>query len=190
MNRPLVESVRSEELGMRFHLFSTFASLMETRPFDAISTKALCESANVSRQTFYNYFTDKYAMLEWYFDYVFSQSPSKIGRSLSWYEGILAMAQAGYENRQFTENIGTGNDEIRRMVTQRWKETLVDTLVNYKHELLTEELMYQIDVFSRFFVNEFGKWKMDMDSMPPEKFARLADGVVPHLLHETLCAGM
>lgn len=38
--------------------------LLQKKNFDSIKTTEICENALVSRNTFYNYYTDKYALLE------------------------------------------------------------------------------------------------------------------------------
>lgn len=38
--------------------------LLQEKDFDSISTTQICKSAMVSRNTFYNYYSDKYALLE------------------------------------------------------------------------------------------------------------------------------
>ncbi len=44
-------------------LSDALVSLLEERPFEAISVRAICERAMVHRATFYTHFTDKYDLL-------------------------------------------------------------------------------------------------------------------------------
>ena len=49
-------------------LKSALRQLLEEKSFDKISVKEICERAMVSRITFYNYYSDKYALLEELFE--------------------------------------------------------------------------------------------------------------------------
>ncbi len=44
-------------------IYSAFLTLMERKPFQGISVKAICQSARVSRSTFYDHFEDKYDLV-------------------------------------------------------------------------------------------------------------------------------
>ncbi|BBF43302.1 transcriptional regulator, TetR family [Lachnospiraceae bacterium KM106-2] len=46
-------------------LAESFQSLMEQHPFEKITIKMITDEAGVIRPTFYNYFQDKYEVLEW-----------------------------------------------------------------------------------------------------------------------------
>ena len=48
-------------------LAESFKELMNKYPFEKITIKMITDEAWVIRPTFYNYFQDKYELLEWYF---------------------------------------------------------------------------------------------------------------------------
>lgn len=49
-------------------LGASFRELMEAKPFDKITIKMITDRAGVIRPTFYNYFQDKYELIEWLLD--------------------------------------------------------------------------------------------------------------------------
>ena len=49
-------------------LADSFRSLVLTMPFQKISIKMITDGAHVIRPTFYNYFQDKYEVIEFLFD--------------------------------------------------------------------------------------------------------------------------
>ena len=56
-------------------LADSFKELMLKGPFDKITIRMITEQAGVIRPTFYNYFQDKYEVMEWLLDEeVFSRS--------------------------------------------------------------------------------------------------------------------
>ena len=48
----------------------TFLELLQEQSFEKITIKEICTRANYPRATFYNYFEDKYDLLEFYFFYL------------------------------------------------------------------------------------------------------------------------
>lgn len=50
----------------------TLEALLTTTPFEKVRVTTLCRACQISPQTFYNHFTDKYALVAWMFrqDYI------------------------------------------------------------------------------------------------------------------------
>ncbi|MEI3219032.1 MAG: TetR family transcriptional regulator [Lachnoclostridium sp.] len=55
---------RKGEMTKRL-LGESFKELMQKKPFDKITIKMITDGAGVIRPTFYNYFQDKYDVMEW-----------------------------------------------------------------------------------------------------------------------------
>ena len=62
--------------------------LMETHSFEKITIRMITDASGVIRPTFYNYFCDKYEVLEWIF-----------------VEEIVVKMQALFDQKMFTEGI-------------------------------------------------------------------------------------
>ena len=52
----------------------TLLDLLKEKSFEKITIKEICNKANYPRATFYNYFEDKYDLLEFYFDFLLKNS--------------------------------------------------------------------------------------------------------------------
>ncbi len=52
----------------RFKLAHAMKELMEQYPVEKISIKQIVEQCDMSRQTYYRHFQDKYDLVNWYFD--------------------------------------------------------------------------------------------------------------------------
>ena len=48
---------------------TTLLDLLKEKSFESITIKEICNKANYPRATFYNYFEDKYDLLEFYFEF-------------------------------------------------------------------------------------------------------------------------
>lgn len=62
--------------------------LMRDHPFEKITIKMITDEAGVIRPTFYNYFCDKYEVVEWIFN-----------------EGIIDKVQAMFDQKMYTEGL-------------------------------------------------------------------------------------
>ncbi len=56
------------------NISQTFLDLLQTKAFEQISVRLICERSNYPRSTFYNYFSDKYDLL----DYIWSTFADEI----------------------------------------------------------------------------------------------------------------
>lgn len=63
-----VSHVDKRVLKTKTALRDALLDLIREKDFENIKTKEICERAMVSRNTFYNYFSDKYALLEYCFE--------------------------------------------------------------------------------------------------------------------------
>ena len=62
--------------------------LMRNHPFEKITIKMITDEAGVIRPTFYNYFCDKYEVVEWIFN-----------------EYIIEKVRAMFEQKMYTEGL-------------------------------------------------------------------------------------
>ena len=63
-------------------------TLMNKRPFEKITIKMITDEAGVIRPTFYNYFCDKYEVLEWIFSEEIVESVKEMFREHMYQEGM------------------------------------------------------------------------------------------------------
>jgi AcrR family transcriptional regulator len=65
MATPVSDCVRDPRIRRTRQLLQgAMLSLMKTKPFDEISVQDIADAATVNRATFYDHYTDKYALLE------------------------------------------------------------------------------------------------------------------------------
>ena len=70
--------------------------LMKTKSLDKISVSSICKKCNLTRQTFYRNFQDKYALVNWYFQELCNKSFLLMGVELN-------LKEALYEKFKFIE---------------------------------------------------------------------------------------
>ena len=58
----------------KYRLAQAVKECMKTTPVDKITVKEIVEACQVTRQTFYRNFQDKYDLINWYFDKLLQES--------------------------------------------------------------------------------------------------------------------
>lgn len=78
-----------------------FKNLLKEKTFDKISIVHIMDLAQIRRQTFYNYFLDKYDLLDWIFE---TELREQIADNLTYISGLNLLKEVCYyfdQNRQF-----------------------------------------------------------------------------------------
>lgn len=111
--------------------------LMRDHPFEKITIKMITDEAGVIRPTFYNYFCDKYEVLEWIFS-----------------EGIIEKVKAMFEQGMYMEGIKLlfvcmKNDGqfYKKAFEVTGQNAFTDIVRKYLYELFIEEFndFYYVD---------------------------------------------
>ena len=73
-----METVKVQD-KTRFKLAKSMKELMKSKPLDKITVTDIVENCDVSRQSFYRLFQDKYDLVNWYFEVLSENSPTYAG---------------------------------------------------------------------------------------------------------------
>lgn len=85
----------------KYKLAKALKVRMEKQPLDRITVAQIAETCDVTRQTFYRYFQDKYDLVNWYFDQLATKSFKQMGISLSLKEGLVKKFELMREEKIF-----------------------------------------------------------------------------------------
>lgn len=77
----------------RFKLAESMKELMKSTPLDKITVTDIVENCEVSRQSFYRLFQDKYDLVNWYFEVLAQQSFKQMGVHYTLKEGLVRKFQ-------------------------------------------------------------------------------------------------
>ncbi len=149
--------------------------LMKSTSLDKISVAKVCEVANVSRQTFYRNFNDKYHLVNWYFHELCNKSFLLMGVSLN-------LEEALYEKFTFIEN-----EKI--FFSQAFKSDDSNNLINYDFEMiyqfyeksivkqikkpLSEDLAFLLEMYCKGSIDMTVKWATGYLDISKEKLVEL-----------------
>jgi AcrR family transcriptional regulator len=134
--------------------------LMREYPIDRLSVSRICEKAEISRATFYRYFTDKFGVVQWLHKYIMAQGANEIGRTLSFYEGFYASEAMLMERFHFFQNAAKSNDynSLDRFAPRLRKEVYERTLTKYYNLEYTEHLRFLVYAAFELETNLFPQW--------------------------------
>lgn len=74
---------------MKYRLAQAIRECMKTTPVDKITVREIVQTCGTTRQTFYRHFTDKYDLINWYFDKLLAESFAHMEEGKTVYEGLV-----------------------------------------------------------------------------------------------------
>ena len=173
---------------IKLEITSALDRLMCSTELDRISVKAICDEAGVSRATFYRYFPDKFAIVQWYLQYLNTKGVDRIGRSLSWYEGYFLSTAIIHDNNSFFTNAAKSHDynSLVQVAPRMRRDTISKTLTDYRGIELTEHLRFQIDVAVHVETLMFPAWHRGEYDCSLEEICQWVTDCIPRELYELL----
>lgn len=85
----------------RYKLVDSLKCLLMQHPLHKISVKDIADNCDVTRQTFYRYFKDKYDCVTWYFKHVTEQSFEKVSDESTLEEALAKKLEMIHQEQTF-----------------------------------------------------------------------------------------
>lgn len=159
-------------------------------PLDRMTVDAICKNCGISRKKFYTLFESKYDIMYWYLDFCFSVSLYKIGKGLSWQEGVTTCLELVTQEQAFFladyESLLDKEKSYYWPLRTKRIAVIEETLVAHRKAELTAKLRAEIAVYSNLVPDLIRHW------IQPNKFRDLDEYVsfwidcVPAELYKTL----
>lgn len=146
---------------IKMSVVNAMDGLMRETPIDRLSVSRICEQAEISRATFYRYFTDKFSVVQWLLKYVMAQGANEIGRTLSFYDGYYASEVLILERYyDFFANAAKSNDynSLDRFAPRLRKEVFERTITRHYRRDFTEHLRFLVYVTVEMETRMFPQW--------------------------------
>jgi len=160
------------------------------RPIQRISVDEICKRAGISRQTFYRHFKSKEVVPAWYSAWCEQFYLDEIGRTLSWEIGYgqhmrLMCKEATFLSTALHEGIeppyfGGYPVSVRR------KRVLLDTLRDYRHVAITDDMLFCVEAFVHIETEVFARWCKEGLTRESSLYARRMLSIVPPMLYAAL----
>lgn len=166
---------------------TTEAMLSEHR-FEDMTVKQICDAAGVSRSTFYYHFDDKFDIVQWHYDYVASKYLFETGRTLTWMQALYRNTRevAKMKDLYIGAFSTRGYQSLFSYSKRRRIETLRETLVDYQHVRVDEELELQMFALSEAEVACMSRWFKEGMPYSVEQLCKYLVGIIPRRLYEAL----
>ena len=159
------------------------------KSLDQITVAEICRNAGISRQTFYRHFESKYDIPWWYSIFCRQFYLNEIGRTIDWKTGyyhhlrLIAQERDFFrESIQYSINTPFG----QTIMPENRKSVLFDTLENYRHVEVNDNLRFIVEIFSKLECEVMNDW---FRSDEPTDLARWTDdlvSLVPDRLYRAL----
>ncbi len=175
--------------ALRKRVFEAAEELLADRSFSDLSVTDICAAADISRQTFYRYFKDKYDILQWHFVTGVGQYLFEVGRTLNWHDATLLSIREIMDHKVIymaAYQQSRGYQSISAFGHRAVRDNLVETLVTYKGVEISDSLDFQIRFFAEATLNVFTNWGKKGMNIPAEPFATYLCECVPHGLFKLL----
>ena len=159
------------------------------KSLDRITIAEICENAGISRQTFYRHFESKYDIPWWHSIFCRQFYLNEIGRTIDWKTGyyhhlrLIAQERDFYRKSiQYSINTPFG----QTVMPENRRTVLLDTLENYRHVTVDENMRFIVEVFSKLECEVLNDW---FRSDAPTDLVRWTDdlvSLVPDRLYRAL----
>lgn len=149
---------------------------LRKRPFSKITVDNICETADISRRSFYRYFKDKYELLNWLYEYEFCDTVEESPDKTIW-DYFPDICRHLYSDREFYLHAFsvTGQNSFRDLCTDR----LYPLLMNDFGKVFSNdaEARFVIKRLTDASFDGFQWWLAQEPCMPPDEYADYARGV-------------
>ncbi len=159
---------------------------MEKASVEDITVRAICQQGNFSRQTFYRCFTDKYELINWYFDRILNESFKEMGKGTTIRESLILkfrfikqeqlFFQAGFKSDE--QNNLTDHDF--EMIFEFYKNLIYEKSGTYPKQDIQDIL----EMYCHSSVYMTVKWILYENDKTPEALADLMVKAMPYDLSQ------
>lgn len=158
------------------------------KPFADIQVGEICEAVDISRSSFYRLFEDKYGIARWCHFLAFRAGICEIGRTLNVRQGNEVTLSGvrmfgGILSGAARER---GSNTFYSLITNRHRDSMRETLSDYLHEDIDDELSFQIDMTAESQAVMVALWIDGAYGYEADHFAELMVSCLPRRLFSLL----
>lgn len=130
-----------EKKNAKDYLEESAIQLLSKKAVDKVSVSDICKNCNVSTRTYYNYFKDKYDIINRCYFSRFEKYIAQRANELTFEELMLYLAEEVCKNPQFFRNVFgyTGQNNIRTGASDSLCELLLYAIKVQSHKEPSEE---------------------------------------------------
>ena len=136
--------------------------LLQEKSIDKITVKDICELCEINRNTFYNYYSDIYQVLEELLKFETEKSLKEDQKYESFYEDFLKRYHLIIEYKKAVYNLY--NSKNRDLILKYFQDITEDFVEKYVYKevkgkkLLPEDIKFIIDFYSSSMIGNIFRW--------------------------------
>lgn len=179
----MTENVRRNE-KTKYRLADSVKRCMMTTPVDKITVQNIVDGCEMTRQTFYRNFKDKYDLINWYFDKLVLESFAQIGVDKTVCQSLEEKFEfIKKENVFFTEAFRSDDyNSLKEHDFELIMGFYTELITRRTHKPLAEEIQFLLEMYCRGSVYMTVKWVLGgMKQTPREMAVSLVEAMPPRL---------
>ena len=157
---------------------------MEKATVEDITVRKICEKGNFSRQTFYRCFSDKYDLINWYFDRILLESFAQMGSGKYIYEGLVKKFNYIKQESLFFK-VGFRSDDTNDLKQHDFEminQFYINLIEEKTHQIPSKEILDLLEMYCHSSVYMTVKWVLEDMPVTSEKLAKLMIEAMPNKL--------
>ena len=170
----------------KYRLARAMKECMQTTPVENITVKQITEKCELTRQTFYRNFLDKYALINWYFDKLLLKSFEHMGEGTTVYDGLVKKFEYLKEEHLFFAAAFRSDDQ------NSLKEHDFELILEFYSNLIFQktgrrpdaETSFLLEMYCRGSIYMTVKWVTGGVTCTPEELASIIVDGMPEKLAE------
>lgn len=177
----------------KYKLADSIKGCMKTKPVDKITVQNIVDGCEVTRQTFYRNFKDKYDLINWYFDKLVLESFAQIGVDKTVCQSLTEKFQfIQKESVFFTEAFRSDDyNSLKEHDFELIMGFYTELLTHRLKEPLSDEIQFLLEMYCRGSVYMTVKWVLSgLQKTPGEMAASLVEAMPPKLAEVFADAGL
>lgn len=170
----------------KYRLARSMQKCMETTPVDDITVRQIVEQCDLTRQTFYRNFLDKYDLINWYFDKLLAESFVHMGSGETVYEGLIRKFDY-IKKEQVFFSAAFRSDDQNSLKQHDFEEIfafysdLIQKKTGYPPD---KELCFLLELYCQGSIYMTVKWVLGGMKTPTKTMARLLVASMPARLEK------
>lgn len=159
--------------------------LAQKKDISKITVQNIVDECKSSRRTFYNYFSDKYDLMNWVYEFKTQEILECFRSSKSWLDCVIDMYMVVEQDQAFYKNISafSGQNSFVDFLFEYCREVFMNSIVeSHGKEVLTDELIYAIEHHCYGITYTAIKWIQEGLKIPAATIATWQYKSMPELL--------
>ncbi len=170
----------------KYRLARAMKECMQTTPVENITVKQITEKCELTRQTFYRNFLDKYDLINWYFDKLLTKSFEHMGRGKTVYDALVK--KFTYIQEEQTFFAAAFRYDEQNSLRQHDFELILQFYENLIREktgkVPGENVHYLLEMYCQSSIYMTVKWVTGGVTCTPEELASIIVDGMPEKLTE------